>query len=198
MQYSKKLAKALATSTLAVFSFLSVYWHNANAETLSPRSGKSGEIIAEARVDSGGDLRGLMILEKSDRPCVVQVYGDTVGVKTYEGRIERCNGTGPEQAKGVDSTKGKVFITGGGSYVTGLKVCLSNSDRVKGWTIYGKSVNSPNIVSDSFKRNNCPEDGWKKRVDCPAGSKAIGVQGYFKPGSGNQSAILRGMRLICD
>ena len=158
----------------------------------------SGQIIAESRVDPGGNLRGLMILEKSDRPCVVQLYGELVPTKDYEGRIDQCNGGGPKKAKGVNSTKGQVFIKGGSSHVTGLKVCLSSSDRVKGWTIYGKSNSSQNTVSDSFKRNNCPSDGWKKRVDCPSRTKAIGVQAFFEPGSGNRSDYLRGMKLICE
>lgn len=177
---------------------LSLGYSAALAETLSARTGMSGQIIAESRVDSGGNLRGLMILEKSDRPCVVQLYGALVPIKNYEGRIDQCNGGGPKKAKGIDSTKGQVFIKGGGSYVTGLRVCLSNSDRVKGWTIYGESNSSPNTVSDSFKRNNCPNDGWRKRVDCPSGTKAIGVQAFFEPGSGNRSDYLRGMKLICE
>jgi hypothetical protein len=171
---------------------------SASAETLSARSGMSGNLIAEARVDPGGALRGLMILEKADRPCVVQIYGNLVPVKSYEGRIEMCKGSGPTKADGVDSTKGQVFLTGGGSHVTGLKVCLSGSDRVKGWTIYGASLTSPNTVSDSFKRPNCPDNGWQTRVDCPAGTKAIGVRAHFEPGTGDNSDMLRGMQLICS
>jgi hypothetical protein len=157
----------------------------------------AGSVIAEARVSPGNALRGLMILEKADHPCVVQVYGNLVGVEDYEGRIETCEGGGPTKADGFDSYKGQVFISGGGSYVTGLKVCLSGSDRVKGWTIYGLSNSSPNIVSDSFKRPNCPNDGWQTRVDCPAGAEAIGVRAQFEPGTGDKSDMLRGMQLIC-
>jgi hypothetical protein len=171
---------------------------NASAESLSARSGKTGEVVAEARVDSGNDLRGLMILEQSDRPCVVQVYGDLASIGSYEGRIDKCKGGGPTKADGIDSTKGQVFVVGGGSFVTGLKVCLSSSDRVKGWTLYGESSSSPNTVSDSFKRPNCPNDGWQARVDCPNDTKAIGVHAYFEPGTGNNSDMLRGMQLICD
>ena len=177
---------------------LSFWFSPAIAETLSERTGKRGQIIAEARVDPGNDLRGLMILEKSDKPCVVQVYGAVSTVKRYEGRIDQCKGGGPEQAKGIDSTKGQVFVSGGGSYATGLRVCLSNSDRVKGWTLYGTHHGTPHTVSDSFARNNCPDDGWKKRVNCPSGTKAIGVQAFFEPGSGKNSDILRGMKLICE
>lgn len=200
MQSSINIAAAVTKTTVisAVLCVLSAFSTGADAETLSQRSGKSGQIILEARVDGRTDLRGLMILEKSDRPCVVQVYGTSVQTKRYEGRISECFGGGPKQAKGIDSTKGKVFISGGGSYVTGLKVCLSKSDRVKGWTIYGRNGVSPNTVSDSFKRNNCPNNGWQDRVDCPPNTKAIGVRGFFKPGSGNRSAILRGLMLICD
>jgi hypothetical protein len=200
MSYSTNPASCHVRKGLLFMSLpvLVIFGTAATAETLSARSGKSAEIVAEARVDSGGTLRGLMILEKSDRPCVVQLYGTSGVIDKYEGRIERCNGGGPKQAKGIDSTKGQVFIKGGGSYVTGLKVCLSSSDRVKGWTLYGKSNNSPNTVSDSFKRNNCPDNGWQNRVDCPAGTKAIGVQAYFEPGSGTRSASLRGMKLICN
>jgi hypothetical protein len=171
---------------------------SASAETFSARSGKSGNVITEARVDAGNDLRGLMILEQADRPCVVQIYGDLVPVASYEGRIDKCKGGGPTKADGVDSTKGQVFISGGGSYVTGLKVCLSSSDRVKGWTIYGVSIESSNTVSESFKRPNCPDDGWQTRVDCPTGTQAIGVRAHFEPGTGNNSDMLRGMQLICD
>lgn len=172
--------------------------NSAQAEEMSPRTGKSGQIVVEARVDSGNDLRGLMILEQADRPCVVQVYGAVQTVANYEGRIDKCKGGGPTKAAGIDSTKGLVFLRGGSSYVTGLNVCLSSSDRVKGWTLYGKSNESPNTVSDSFKRSNCPKDGWKKRVNCPNGTKAIGIQAHFKPGTGKNSDMLRGMRLICD
>ena len=171
--------------------------HRAAAETLSARSGKTGNLITEARVDPGGALRGLMILEKSDRPCVVQVYGDVVGVTDYEGRIDQCKGTGPKKADGINPYKGQVFISGGGSFATGLKVCLSRSDRVKGWTLYGKSYYTADTVSDSFKRPNCPDDGWQARVDCPSGTKAIGVRAHFEPGTGNNSDMLRGMQLIC-
>ena len=199
MQYSIiKFTRVINVKYFVAIVILSLSYGPALAETLSSRTGMSGQIIAESRVDSGGNLRGLMILEKSDRPCVVQLYGELVPTKDYEGRIDQCNGGGPKKAKGVNSTKGKVFITGGSSYVTGLKVCLSNSDRVKGWTIYGKSNSSQNTVSDSFKRNNCPSDGWKKRVDCPSRTKAIGVQAFFEPGSGNRSDYLRGMKLICE
>ena len=177
---------------------LAVTCGSAAAETLSTRSGKPGNVLAEARVDSGGALRGLMILEEADRPCVVQVYGNVAAVGSYEGRIEKCKGSGPTQADGLDSFKGQVFLTGGDSHATGLKVCLSGSDRVKGWTIYGKSDASPNTVSDSFQRPNCPDDGWQTRVDCPAGTRAIGVRAHFEPGTGNNSDMLRGMQLICD
>ena len=170
---------------------------HASAETLSARSGMSGNVVAEARVDPGNTLRGLMILEKADRPCVVQVYGDLVAVESYEGRIGTCKGSGPTKADGLDSTKGKVFISGGSSYVTGLKVCLSGSNRVKGWTIYGVSENSLNTVSESFQRPNCPNGGWQPRVNCPAGTKAIGVRAHFEPGTGMNSDMLRGMQLIC-
>jgi hypothetical protein len=46
----------------------------------------SGSVIAEARVSPGNALRGLMILEKADHPCVVQVYGNLVAtsVKVVE------------------------------------------------------------------------------------------------------------------
>ena len=161
------------SALLAAGVALAAACSGASAETLSARSGKSGNVIAEARVDPGGTLRGLMILEESDRPCVVQIYGNLVGVESYEGRIDQCQEGGTTKAKGWDSHKGQVFITGGGSYVTGLKVCLSGSDRVKGWTIYGESQTSPNTVSDSFKRPNCPGDGWQTRVDCPPGTEAI-------------------------
>jgi hypothetical protein len=107
----------------------------ASAETLSALSGMAGDVVAEARVSSDGALRGLMVLERSDRPCVVQVYGDLVSVDNYEGRVERCSGAGPTHADGPGSTRGQVFISGGSSYVTGLRVCLSDSDRVKGWTL---------------------------------------------------------------
>jgi hypothetical protein len=63
---------------------------SAAAEVLSARSGKAGSVVAEARVDSGGALRGLMILEKADRPCVVQVYGALAAVGSYEGRVDEC------------------------------------------------------------------------------------------------------------
>lgn len=199
MQYSvKKFTRKINVKSFVAIVILSLSYSVAPAETLSARTGMSGQIIAESRVDSGGTLRGLMILEKSDRPCVVQLYGALVPIKNYEGRIDKCNGGGPKKAKGVNSTKGQVFIKGGSSYVTGLKVCLSSSDRVKGWTIYGKSTLSQNTVSDSFKRNNCPNDGWRKRVDCPSGTKAIGVQAFFDPGSGNRSDKLSGMKLICE
>jgi hypothetical protein len=170
------------------------------AEELSPRTGDTGQIIEEARVDRGNNLRGLMILEKSDRPCVVQVYGQVSTVRSYEGRIDLCNGGGPKQAKGANSVKGQVFVSGGGSYATGLRVCMSNSGRVKGWTLFGKSNNSPNTISDSFRRVNCPRDGsgWQRRVDCPDDTKAIGVRAHFQPGSGNRSDILKGMELICE
>jgi hypothetical protein len=170
----------------------------ASAESLTARSGKTGQVIAEARVDPGNDLRGLMILEKADRPCVVQVYGDLAPVQEYEGRLDKCKGAGPTKADGIDSTKGKIFLVGGGSFATGLKVCLSNSDRVKGWTLYGRSYNSPNEISESFKRPNCPDDGWQTRVECPADTQAIGVRAHFEPGTGNNSDMLRGMQLICD
>lgn len=199
MQYSvKKIIRRKIIKSFTIIALLSLSQNNALAETLSARTGMSGQIITESRVDPGENLRGIMILEKSDRPCVVQLYGALVPIKNYEGRIDQCNGGGPKKAKGIDSTKGQVFIKGGSSYVTGLSVCLSNSDRVKGWTIYGESNSSPNTVSDSFKRNNCPNDGWKKRVDCPSGTKAIGVQAFFEPGSGNRSDYLRGMKLICE
>lgn len=199
MQYAVKKSSRVKNIKLFITIILfSLDYNIALAETLSALTGKSGQIIIESRVDSGGNLRGLMILEKSDRPCVVQLYGALVPIKNYEGRIDQCNGGGPKKAKGINSTKGQVFIKGGGSYVTGLRVCLSNSDRVKGWTIYGESNSSPITISDSFKRNNCPNDGWKKRVDCPSGTKAIGVQALFEPGSGNRSDYLRGMKLICE
>ena len=199
MQSSMSIAVAFtkATVILAVSCIVSAFSTDADAETLSPRSGKGGQIISEVRVDSGNELRGLMILEKNDRPCVVQVYGNSGVISRFEGRIEECKGSGPTQAKGIDSTKGQVFVSGGGSYVTELKVCLSDSDRVKGWTIYGFHTGSPNIVSDSFKRPNC-DLPWEDRVKCPSGMKAIGVRGFFKPGTGNKSAMLRGMMLICD
>lgn len=199
MQYSIiKFTRVINVKSFVAIVILSLSYGPAVAETLSNRTGMSGQIITESRVDSGGNLRGLMILEKSDRPCVVQLYGELVPTKDYEGRIDQCNGGGPKKAKGVNSTKGQVFIKGGSSHVTGLKVCLSSSDRVKGWTIYGKSNSSQNTVSDSFKRNNCPSDGWKRRVDCPSRTKAIGVQAFFEPGSGNRSDYLRGMKLICE
>jgi hypothetical protein len=141
---------------LAAGAVMAAICGSASAETLSARSGKSGNVIAEARVDSGGALRGLMILEKADRPCVVQIYGNLAAVKGYEGRIDKCKGNGPTQADGPDSYKGQVFLTAGSSYATGLKVCLSGSDRVKGWTIYGRSDTSPNTISDAFQRPNCP------------------------------------------
>ena len=171
---------------------------SASAETFSERSGKFGQIRTEARVDTGNELRGLMILEQADRPCVVQVYGDLAPVASYEGRVDKCKGGGPTKADGVDSTKGQVFISGGSSYVTGLKVCLSSSERVKGWTLYGVSTDSSGTVSESFKRPNCPDDGWQARVDCPTGTQAIGVRAHFEPGTGNNSDMLRGMQLICD
>lgn len=199
MQYAvKKITHVKNIKSFIIIILLLFGCSIALAETLSARTGMSGQIIAESRVDSGGNLRGIMILEKSDRPCVVQLYGALVPIKDYEGRIDQCNGGGPKKAKGINSTKGQVFIKGGSSYVTGLSVCLSNSDRVKGWTIYGESNSSPNTVSDSFKRNNCPKDGWRERVDCPSGTKAIGVQAFFEPGSGNRSDYLRGMKLICE
>ncbi len=170
----------------------------ASAETLSGLSGTAGDVVAEARVDAGGALRSLMVLERSDRPCVVQVYGNLVPVDSYEGRVERCRGGGPTRADGTDSTKGKVFIGGGGSYATGLRVCLSDSDRVKGWTIYGVSNASPHTVSESFRRPNCPDDGWRSRIDCPAGTRAIGVRAHFAAATGNNSDMLSGMQLICE
>src|SRR3712207_3056694 len=90
---------------------LAVICGSAAAETLSARSGKSGNVVAEARVESDGALRGLMILEKADRPCVVQIYGNLAAVKIYEGRIDKCKGNGPTQADGPDSYKGQVFLT---------------------------------------------------------------------------------------
>ena len=167
-------------------------------ETLSDRSGRHGEVIREARVDAGNEMRGLMVIEQADRPCVVQIYGDLVPIRSYEGRIDTCKGGGPTEADGIDSTKGQVFLSGGASYVTGLRVCLSSSDRVKGWTLFGRSAASPNTVSESFHRPNCPGDGWQDRVDCPAGSKAIGVRAHFEAGSGNNSDMLRGMQLSCE
>ena len=173
-------------------------WGSASAETVSDRTGLGGNIVQEARVKSGNQLRGLIILEQADRPCVVQVYGNLAPVKEYEGRIDNCKGGGPTKADGFSENKGEVFIVGGASYVTGLKVCLSDSSRVKGWTIYGRTNSSPNIVSDSFKRPNCPDDGWQSRVDCPTGTKAIGVRTYSEPGTGENSDMLRGMQLICN
>jgi hypothetical protein len=170
----------------------------ASAETFSARSGKTGNVIDEARIDPGDALRGLIILEKSDRPCVVQVYGNLWGIEEYDDRIDKCKGTGPKKADGINPYKGQVLLTGGGIFATGLKVCLSNSDRVKGWTLYGKSYETVGTVSDSFKRPNCPDDGWQARVDCPAGTKAVGVRAHFEPGTGNNSDMLRGMQLICD
>lgn len=176
---------------LATGVALAIAGPGASAETFSARSGKAGNVIDEVRTDPGSDLRGMIILEKADRPCVVQVYGNLIGIDKYEGRIEKCKGGGPKTGKG------QVFIYGS-SFVTGLKVCLSNSDRVKGWTIYGASQTSSGTLSDSFKRTNCPDDGWQARVDCPAGTKAIGVRAHFEPGTGNNSDMLRGMQLICD
>jgi hypothetical protein len=183
---------------LTLVAALGVVCVDASAETLSERSGKVGNVIAETRVDSGDSLRGMMILEQSDRPCVVQIYSDLIPVESYVGRIDKCNGGGPKKAKGIDSSKGQVVISGGGSYVTGLKVCLSSSDRVKGWTLYGKSNSSPNTISESFVHTNCPNDGWQTRVDCPTDANAIGVRAYFEPGTGNRSDALRGMQLICN
>jgi len=187
-----------------VFTFITVLTGTlfiitaASAESLSPRSGNEGDIIKETRGNDRSYLRGLIILEKSDRPCVVQIYGNLVRVKDYTGRIEECSGSGPKMAKGVNSSKGQVFISGGSSYVHGLKLCLSSSNRVKGWTIYGKSAYSPNEVSDSFRRTNCPNGGWQRRVDCPDNTKAIGVRAHFMAASGNKSDSLTGMQLICD
>jgi hypothetical protein len=94
MQSSINIAVAVTKTTVisAVLCVLSAFSTGADAETLSQRSGKSGQIILEARVDPGNPLRGLMILEKSDRPCVVQVYGDVQLPKRYEGRISQCLG----------------------------------------------------------------------------------------------------------
>jgi hypothetical protein len=35
-------------------------------------------------------------------------------------------------------------------------------------------------------------------VDCPAGTKAIGVRAHFAAATGNNSDMLRGMQLICE
>lgn len=193
-RFSKLAGFALAAATLAGAAAPGY------GEELSPLTGKTGQIVQDERVRNPGTtgfLQSLMILESADHPCIVQLYGDDLTVDRYEGRINQCKDFGSNRGKGIDATKGRVAIRGGGVYITGLNVCLSSSNRVKGWTIYGKSVQSPNTVSDSFKRANCPANGWQQRSDCPAGMKAVGVQAMFEPGRGTISDSLSGMRLIC-
>ncbi|NVJ65195.1 MAG: hypothetical protein HWE16_01815 [Gammaproteobacteria bacterium] len=185
----KNLSYKLAVPVISLISlFIST---STIAEVLSPRSGNVGDYSREARVNSSF-LRGFMVLEKFDRPCVVQLYGTLVGQSNYEGRIEECNGSGPT----TGPYSAQTFISGGSSYVTGIKVCHSNSNRVKGYTLYGRAFGSPFTLSDSYERANCND--WQTRVNCPTDTRAIGVKAYFMNGSGSRSDSLTGIRLICE
>jgi hypothetical protein len=159
---------------------------------------------------------GLWSVERNDRPCYIASMTEDV------------NNSGADSGEiknlcGASATSSEMKVEFGDikfskrTFVRALRVCMNkDNNRVKGFQIRGREIDSNGNVSDLFTRypdwsgvtgmsaladlnapsgvrRNC--DDWKKWVECPKDQIATALTAHFGPGSNPRS--LTGIALQC-
>lgn len=165
-------------------------------------------------------LYGIQNWEQSDEPCKVTVKIENISNSSQDSTKSKdlCGGHTPGdeiQVSFEDSGAG-----GSRAFVTGVRVCMNSSlKKVKGISIKGLKITDagelaeldPMIVMEtaggqevrterpnipSATRPNCDDkDGWKKWVECPAGSLATAAIVHYA--AGKEPRDLTGIALKC-
>jgi hypothetical protein len=187
MKLGRLMSITVAALTFSSGAYAAQKYILGTSVTPTNHSGNTG--LQQGNAGHGGDYQGLHTIhmwENNNNPCSLQAVSRHLN--TYKTRSSKWNVcSGNENAKRTVSFSG----TGTDTYITGLRVCLSNRDKlgnhgvaaVKGLEVWGKTLNRGtgalvDAGTQKWQRPNC--SSWSNTVQCPAGRVASKVNIHYQ------------------